>query len=201
MIFSRGTPVWSDLSTFFVNVDLLLLFLKRDGFTGYVKFSTDDDLFLILIDEGDVVAGVEKDRRTGKSYGGSVDDIIEFARNREKVRITVSKLLRDTVDVFSNLYSEKCKVVRKDLHSDFARMGKLFAQMQQEGFNGYVLVDFINSEKHGLIMLDTGKIRAVVTDTIQLDADDSELAKIKSATFLLSEAKQKGAFFNVYKMD
>ncbi len=200
MLFSRGTPLWADLSAFFVDIDLLLLYLKSWGFTGYVKVMSELENYLILIDEGDVVAGAQKDVASGRSFGKPVNDIIAFARDNKEIKLTVSRLLSGTVDVFSNLYSENCKLVRKDLYSDFAKIGKLFAKLQQDRFNGYVLVDFLNEDKQGIIMLNSGRISAVASDKLQLNRDDSELLKIKSATVLIAEAQKSQAVFNVYKV-
>jgi len=200
MILPKGTPVWVNLNAFFVDVDLMLIFLKKNQFTGFVKFEFAEEQYMILIDEGDVVAGAVINDSKGKSYGKSVSDIVMLTKKHKNIKITISKLLSETVRIYEDLFNENFEVIHKDLHSDFSNIIKFINKQQKDKFNGYVQLDFINSDKHGIVIISNGKIRAALTDKIQLNTEDSSPAKLKLVNMFLLEAQKTGVIYNVFKL-
>ncbi len=200
MILPKGTPVWINLNAFFVDVDLMLIFLKKNQFTGFVKFEFAEDQFMILIDEGDVVAGAVINTTKGKSYGKSVSEIVLLTKKHKNIKITISKLLSETVGIYEDLFNENFEVIHKDLHSDFSNIIKFINKQQNDKFNGYIQLDFINSDKNGIIIMNDGKIRAALTDKIQLNTEDSSPAKLKLVNMFLMEAQKTGVIYNVFKL-
>ena len=67
MFLPKGTDVWRNLKTFFINIDKLLLFLKKQEFTGCIHFAFPDQEGIMLLQEGDVVGGIQErnDARKG----------------------------------------------------------------------------------------------------------------------------------------
>lgn len=199
MIFTKGTPVWIDLNPFFINVDRLLIFLKKNQFTGHVKINTLEKLYLILIYEGDVVAGAEKNHTEKMGVGKSVDEIITFATEAkdESITLSVSRLSEELAEIFMDVYNDNYQMLHKNLHSDFSDIPKFLKKMQNTNFDGYIHFDFIKIDKCGIIVLKDGKVISVITQTIELTASASASAKTKLMNMILSESSINGAVFNI----
>ena len=193
MIFSKGTPVWSDMSSFFADVDRLALFLKKNQFTGSIRLKTDSRLFVILMEEGDIVAGAEKDPGRDETVSCPVDEILSSVKEHPDVRITVSRLESELVDIFSKLYNRKILNHGEDVGSEFSDPNAFLKEKKNRKFNGCLCLDFSGGSRTAVISLSNGIVEAVISDSIHLTAKDSPESRNRMARMLLSKAKVKGA--------
>ncbi|THB79937.1 MAG: hypothetical protein D3926_09695 [Desulfobacteraceae bacterium] len=200
MLFHRGTPVWEELNSFFVNADRLLLFLKNHQFTGYVKIQDNDVLYLILIDEGDVVAAASKEVTDKIGIPMPVNDILAAAAaSDESSTLSIYELSTELAGIFTKIYHTECEVLHKDLHSDFSDIPKFLEKMQSTHFSGYIHFDFIKIDKHGIIVLEEGKVTSLLSHKIELTESDPDNAKTKLMNMIISESNINGAVFNIYQ--
>ncbi|MFO7751928.1 MAG: hypothetical protein R6V41_02280 [Desulfobacteraceae bacterium] len=193
MIFSKGTPVWSDMSSFFVNIDRLALFLKKNQFTGAIRLNTDGRMFVILMEDGDIVAGSRKEPGRDEIVSHSVDEILASVKGQPDVRITVSKLENDLVAIFSRLYNRNVLNQGKDVCSELSDPDTFLKSKKDENYTGYLCLDFPGNSGTSVISITNGIVEAVVSDSIHLTREDSEESRGRMARMLLSKAKVKGA--------
>ncbi|MCF8045378.1 MAG: hypothetical protein K9J83_05920 [Desulfarculaceae bacterium] len=193
MIFSKGTPVWSDMSSLFVNVDRLALFLKKNQFTGAIRLNTNSRMFVILMADGDIVAGAEKDPGRDETVSFSVDRILAAVEEHSDVRITVSKLEKDLVEIFSRLYDRNVLNQGKSVCAECSDPDTYLKSKKNENYSGYLCLNFPRSSRTAVISLANGIVEAVVSDSIHLTRKDSEESRDRMARMLLSKAKVKGA--------
>jgi len=104
MFFPKGNDIWVNLRTLFIDMDRFLIFLKKEGFTGYVHFIFSDRQSMIFFQEGDVINGIEEIEEERKSGPGTVKEILEQARREKNGKITVSKLSLDLVLTLSEIF-------------------------------------------------------------------------------------------------
>ena len=193
MIFSKGTPVWSDMSSLFVNLDRLALFLKKKQFTGSIRLKTDSRMFVILMEEGDIVAGAEKDPGKDETVSLSVDQILLSVQESPDYRITVSRLESDLVDIFSKLYDRNVLDHGEDVRSELSDPDTFLKSRKDKKYTGCLCLDFPGKTGTALISLVNGSVEAVISDSIHLTRKDSAESRDRMARMLLSKAKVKGA--------
>jgi hypothetical protein len=193
MIFSKGTPVWSDMSSLFVNVDRLSLFLKKNQFTGAIRLNTGSRRFVILMAEGDIVAGAEKDFARDEIVSLSVDEIISSVKKPPDVRISVAKLENELVDIFSKIYDRNVLNQGEDVCSQLSDPDAFLKEKKEEKYSGCLCLDFPGNSSTAVISLTNGFVEAVVSDSIHLTRKDSKESRERMARMLLSKAKVKGA--------
>ncbi len=199
MLLTRGTPVWENLNSYFINVDRLLIFLKKDQFTGYVKVRDQDALELILIDDGDVVAGAARHVEDKIAVAQPVEQIIKQATGNDAITLSIFRLERELAGIFARIYSQDSQVLHQNLHSDFSDIPKFLEKMQKTRFSGYIHFDFVNINKFGVIVLENGHVTALLSQQIELTESAPEAAKTKLMNMIISESKINGAIFNIYR--
>lgn len=200
MLFHRGTPVWQDLNSFFVNIDRLLIFLKNSQFTGYIRITDQETLYLILIDEGDIVAAATK--ADGDSIGSPmpVDDLLAAAAGSdEKSILSIYSISPELAGIFTKIYHTGCQILHQDLHSDFSDIPKFLSKMQSTHFNGYIHFEFVNVDKQGIIVLENGKVTSLLSQQIELTESAPENARTRLMQMIISESRINGAVFNIYQ--
>lgn len=168
MLLPQGENIWKDMSTSFVDMDELLFFLKRDDFAGYLNIEFPDSQGVVFLQEGDLVNGVEQREKERMSGKGAVTGILEQARRGNDGWITVSKLPRQTVSVLSDVLCMSVVILHKGLSSDFSDLEKFVGKLRKEGFRGYIETRLSRGGQEGLIALDQGKVKAILTSDMQL---------------------------------
>ncbi|MDL1966941.1 MAG: hypothetical protein LWW90_09835 [Candidatus Desulfofervidus auxilii] len=198
MLFPKGDDIWVNLRTSFIDVDRLLIFLKKEGFTGYVHFIFLNRESLVFFQEGDVINGIEEIEEERKSGPGTVKEILEQARREKNGKITVSKLSLDLVLTLSEIFYFPVKLVYKGLSSEFSHLGLFIAKLKDEAFTGYIEVHFPD-KKQGIISLDKGKIKAIITQESRFRVKKERQTHLKLANLkIVEEAQRKGAIFDVF---
>ena len=199
MLLPQGECIWKNLSTSFVDMDELLFFLKRDDFVGYLNLEFPDRQGVVFLQEGDLVNGVEqrkKERRGGK---GVVTGILEQSRRESDGWITVSKLTPQTVSVLADVLCMSVIILHKGLSSDFSDLEKFVGKLRKEGFHGYIETRLSRGGQEGLIALDGGKVKAILTSDMQLVSMRENQAELDFMFSKIIEATKKSeALFDVF---
>jgi len=199
MFLPKGTDVWRNLKTFFVDVDKLLLFLKKHEFTGFVHFLFPDQEGVILLQEGDAVGGMQERNDARKSGPNAAKEILEIARNETKASITISKLPSETVDIVSEAFRLPAKAIYKNLSSEFSNLAGFVAKAEKEGFTGYIEIHFPKENNEGIILIEKGNIKATITDKMQIGLKNEIEADWKAVNLkIVEEAQKAGVYFDVY---
>jgi rRNA processing protein Gar1 len=199
MFLPKGKDVWSNLKTFFVDIDRLLLFLKNQEFIGYIHVVFPDTQGVIFLQEGDVVGGIQDNKENRNGGPDAVKGILERARTEQKASISVSNLSLKTVTIISDVFGFPVKIMHKNLSSDFSDLGRFVAKLGSEEFTGYIEIHFSKDRKEGIIYLEKGKIKASLTEEIQIGLGNESQEDLKVVySKIIEEAKRVGALFDVF---
>ena len=153
MFLPKGTDIWKDLKTCFVEVDKLMLFLKKQDFTGCVHFVFPGKEGVILLQEGDVVGGISENRDARKGGPDAAKRILENARNETRTSINISKLSSETADIVSEMFRSPSKSIYKNLSSEFSNLGGFLSKAKKERFTGYIEIHFTKENNEGIILI------------------------------------------------
>jgi hypothetical protein len=199
MFLPKGTDVWKNLKSFFVDVDKLLLFLKKNEFTGCVHFAFPDQEGVILLQEGDAVGGMQERNEARKSGPSAPKEILMLARNEANTSITISKLPSETVDIVSEAFRLPTRAIYRNLSSEFSNLAGFVAKAKKEGFTGYIEIHFPKENNEGIILIEKGRIKATITDKMQIGLKNEIEADWEALnTKIVEEAQKAGVHFDVY---
>ncbi|MDJ0828628.1 MAG: hypothetical protein QNI92_02185 [Desulfobacterales bacterium] len=198
MILPKGKLIWTAMRTSFVDVDELMIFLKRDEFTGYVKFEFKDLNGVVFFQEGDVVNGVTEIGNERMSGQSAMKDILEQATNDKKGRLSVSELPVETVAIFSDVFRFSVKLLYKELSSEFSNLGQFIGKLKTEGFTGYLEINFPIDKKQGIIYLEGGEIKAIFTEKLQFRLKEQTQTDSKFIKSFVEGAQRMGVLFDAY---
>ncbi len=199
MLIPKGNDLWSDLRISFIDVDKLMLFLKRDDYTGYVKFEFTDTQGLIFLQEGDVVNGVkvlEEERKGGQE---AVQNILTRAQKENDGLISIAALPTDSVAVFSEVFQFSVKLLYHELSSDFSHLGQFVTKLKNDSFTGYVEVHFPVDRREGIIFLVGGKLKAIVTEKIQIRLAENNPTDLKFIRSFIEGAQRMGVVYDTFE--
>jgi hypothetical protein len=149
MVLLEGNIVWNNLRTSFINIDALLLFLKRHEFNGYFHFTFSDCHCVLFLHEGDVVNGLEEREAERRSGQLAVRNILQRSHQDKEGTITVTQLPSSTVGLLAHVYGPSVKLLHTDSNPERARFVGFISQLKKEGFTGYLELQFIVDEKQG----------------------------------------------------
>lgn len=201
MILPKGEIVYKNLKTFFIDIDKFLFSLKRDEFTGQVHFIFPNAECVIFLMEGDVVSGAEEIK--GERYSGqkAVKEILALARKNPNGYITVYKLPPETVNLLTKVFSHPVKLIYKNLSAEFSHLGMLIAKLKDEKFTGYIEVQFPQDKKQGIILLEKGLIKAILSEESKIGVKEEMHIELRPTNLrIVEEAQRKGAIFNVFRI-
>lgn len=201
MLLPIGDPIWVKLRTSFINIDPLLLFLKQEQLTGYAYFVFPNEEGVVFFQDGDAFSGLEAVEAERKAGQEAVNGLLTRSRQNKEGLITVSRLPRETVEIFSHVYRFSVKLRFKDLSSEFSSFSPLISKLENERFTGYIEIKFPEEKEQGVILLENGIIKALLTDEIHmiLKRDDmADLNIIKSKVEAV--AQRQGAIFDVFDL-
>ena len=104
MLLLEGNDLWVNLKTSFVDIDELLLFLKKQEFSGYLHFEFSDSRCTVFVQAGDVVNGlvaVKEERNIGTK---AVKSILIRSRQDKNGTIKVTQLPMQNSKLLAEAY-------------------------------------------------------------------------------------------------
>jgi len=202
MILPKGEIIYKNLKTFFIDIDKFLFTLKKEEFTGEIHLLFPERECVIFLMEGDVVSGAEEKKGERHSGQKAIKNILELARTNPNGRINVYKLSHETVSLLTTIFSHPVRLIYKNLSAEFSHLGMLIAKLKNEAFTGYIEVWFPKKKKHGIILLENGHIKAILTTDLKVEKKKEETHVELRPTDLrvVEEAQREGAFFNVFRI-
>ncbi len=198
MILLEGNNVWENLRTSFINIDELLLFLKRHEFNGYFYFVFSDCECVLFLHEGDVVNGLEELKEKRRCGQQAVKNILQRSYQNKNGMFSVIQLPAATIDLLSQVYGSSVRVLSSDRDSDKTQLISLISRLKKKGFSGYLELQFQSDDKQGIIWFENGKVRAILTEELLADLKEESEAELKFIRSFIEKAQQMGVQFKAY---
>ena len=198
MVLLEGNVVWENLRTAFVDVDELLLYLKRNEFNGYFHFTFSDCECVLFLHEGDVVNGLVEsidERLCGQT---AVRNILERSHQDKQGVITVKQLPAATVGLLSRVYLPTVKVMHTQINAGRKQFVGFVSQLKKERFTGYLELLFTADEKQGIISFNKGKVKAILTEDLLADLKEESEAELKFIQSFIERAQKTGVEYEAY---
>ncbi len=199
MLLLEGNDLWVNLKTSFVDIDELLLFLKKQKFSGYLHFEFSDSQCAVFIQAGDVVNGIvaiEEERNIGSK---AVRSILIRSRQDKNGMIKVTQLPLQNIKFLSEAYALSVRLLHKNLSSKYSPLGDFITKLQYEGFSGCIEVWFPVDDKRGIIFLENGKTKAIMTEDLLVDLKEETQAQLKFTDSFISRAQRSGVQYNAFE--
>ncbi|HOP48095.1 MAG TPA: hypothetical protein PK874_10575 [Desulfobacteraceae bacterium] len=202
MFLPKGRSIWKNLNSFFIDIDRLLLFLKREEFIGYINFVATGSQSTIFLQEGDAVAGIKEIKEEKKFGPEAVKEILGQARRENNERINVVELPMKKVAMMALAFGFGCHNLYKDLSTDFSSLKKVMLKLEKDRFTGFIDIHFQRDKKEAILFLEEGRTKAVFTDEIQVGLNEEteiDLRLLTSKT--IEEVERTGALFDIFARD
>jgi hypothetical protein len=199
MLLLEGNDLWVNLKTSFVEIDELLLFLKKQKFSGYLFFEFSDSNCAIFIQKGDVVNGlvaIEEERNTGVK---AVKSILIRSRQDKHGTINVTQLPLQNIKSMSEAFDLSVRLLHKNLSSKYTPLGEFISDLQFEGFSGCIEVWFPVDDKRGIIFLESGRTKAIMTEELLVDLKEETQAQKKFTDSFINRAQRSGVQYNAFQ--
>lgn len=199
MLLLEGNDLWVNLKTSFVDIDELLLYLKKQKFCGYLHFEFSDSQCAVFIQAGDVVNGIvaiEEERNTGSK---AVKSILIRSRQDKNGTIKVTQLPLPNIKFMSEAYGLSVRLLHKNLSSKYSPLGDFISRLNDEGFSGCIEVWFPVDDRRGIIFLENGKTNAIMTEELLVDLKGETQAQIKFTDSFLNRAQRSGVQYNAFE--
>jgi len=192
MIFPKGEIVHKNLSTSYTNLNGLLLSLKSEDFSGYVKIGFLDYEAVLFMDSGDIINAIEHSGDKKRFGQRAISSILSKAKEQDGM-INVYQLSPEMVTVLASTL--KREILYKDLSTDFTSLQRLIRKLGEARHTGYIEIALKSGRGTGVIFFQEGE----PLETI-LTAEDGNLISGKNIlTKIIEEAQGAGAVFNVYR--
>ncbi|NNF99102.1 MAG: hypothetical protein HKM93_06965 [Desulfobacteraceae bacterium] len=203
MLFARGKNRWTNLRSFFININKLFLFLKQEDFTGYVHILLPNRQGLVLFQEGDVVNGLIEEGENRTSGQSTVRQILGYAEKYNDCRIFVAEFPPETVSVLSEIFSMRVRMVHERLSNEFTNLGKYVGRLNAARFTGYLDVRFPNDRRKGVevILFRNGRITAIVAAHLQIRMDNPDKEKMERIREYLTDVQHKSLRYSVFTLE
>jgi hypothetical protein len=200
MLIPKGTAVWVNLQTSFIDVDQLLFYLKRQEFTGYVHslYRGMDSLF--FLNEGDVVSGIREIKGEKTSGQQEVIKILDDIRNEKNGLLSIFRLSEAAISLFTSVYGYNVKLVHKDLSSDFTNLGKFIQKVQKDKNNAYLEIRFFRNPKKGFVLIERGEIQGLLTDALEIGTGPKNKTEQKLLQVFVQNAHKQKARYDCYAL-
>lgn len=198
MLLLGGNDLWINLKTSFVDIDALLLFLKHQHFSGYLNLAFSDSQCAVFIQQGDVVNGVvalEDERNTGSK---AVKSILVRSRQDKNGTINVTQLPLQNIKFLSEAYGLSVRLLYRNLSSKYSPIDDFITKLQTEGFSGCLEIWFPVDDKRGIIFLENGRNRAIMTEELLVDLKEETSAQLKFSDSFINRAQRAGVRFNAF---
>ena len=201
MVLLEGNVVWENLRTAFVDVDELLLFLKRNEFNGYFHFTFSDCECVLFLHEGDVVNGLEERFEERLCGQPAVRNILERSHQDKQGAITVKQLPSSTVGLLSRVYQPSVKLMHSEMSTGSEQFVGFISHLKKERFTGYLELLFTNDEKQGIISFIEGKVKAILTEDLLADLKEESEAELKFIQSFIERAQKTGVEYEAYGLE
>jgi len=199
MLLLEGNDLWVNLKTSFVDIDELMLYLKKQKFCGYLHFEFSDSQCAVFIQAGDVVNGIvaiEEERNIGSK---AVKSILIRSRQDKNGTIKVTQLPLQNIKFMSEAYGLSVRLLHKNLSSKYSPLGDFISRLHHESFSGCIEVWFPVDDRRGIIFLENGKTNAIMTEELLVDLKAETQAQIKFTESFLNRAQRSGVQYNAFE--
>jgi len=183
MIFPKGEVVHKNLSTSYTNLNGLLLSLKSEDFSGYVKIGFLDYEAVLFMDSGDIINAIEQSGDKKRFGQRAISSIIfnVYQLSPEMVTVLASTLKRE--------------ILYKDLSTDFTSLQRLIRKLGDARHTGYIEIALKSGRGTGVIFFQEGE----PLETILTAEDGNLISGTNILSKIIEEAQGAGAVFNVYR--
>jgi hypothetical protein len=192
MIFPKGEVVHKNLSTSYTNLNGLLLSLKSEDFSGYVKIGFLDYEAVLFMDSGDIINAIEQFGDKKRFGQRAISSIISKAKEQDGM-ISVYQLSPEMVTVLASTL--KREILYKDLSTDFTSLQRLINKLGEARHTGYIEIALKSGRGTGVIFFQEGE----PLETILTAKDGNLISGTNLLNKILEEAQGAGAVFNVYR--
>jgi hypothetical protein len=199
MLLLEGNDLWVNLKTSFVDIDELLLFLKYQQFSGYLQLEFSDNQCAVFIQQGDVINGVvalEEERNTGSK---AVRSILARSRQDKNGTIKVTQLPMQNIKFLSEAYGLSVRLLHKNLSAKYSPLGDFIIKLQYEGFSGCLEIWFPVDDKRGIIFLENGRTKAIMTEELLVNLKEETPAQVKFSDSFINRAQRAGVQYNAFE--
>jgi hypothetical protein len=199
MLLPGGKNVWMKLPLMVLDIKELILFLKKQEFSGSIHCSFPEFEGLIMIQEGDVVLGLEKTNGRWKTESPT-GRLLDRAHVRRDGTINVFHHPQETVEVVVDIFSSPAEAVYHDLSSEFTNFGKFISQLNKGKFGGYLEIRPSDPRlpEVDFLLLAQGEIQAMVSRGFQGRLDMSKPTDQRKFQVYLQQKQTQGIYFSVY---
>lgn len=200
MILPRGNSLWANLSLSFVILDELMLFLKKNDFTGCVHFIFKNSQGVVLFQEGDIVNGAKEKNGIKESGQSAVDSVIKNARENSNGAVNVSEFSVETISILSEVFSLQVILLHEKLSAEFSNILKFVDKLKKDNFTGYIELTFPKDRRAGveIIVFTKGQISALFTRNHQFRVNEKNQNDLKHIENYLKLAQDADVKYNVF---
>ncbi len=198
MLLLEGNDMWVNLKTSFVDINELLLFLKNQKFSGYLYFEFSDSQCALFLQAGDVVNGLvalEEERNVGSR---AVKRILVRSRQDQDGTIKVTQLPLANMQFLSAAYGLSVRLLHKNLSSKYSHLGEFLEKLRYENFSGCIEVWFPVDDCHGIIFIEDGRIKAIMTEELLVDLKEGTESQLKFTASFVNRAQRAGVQYNAF---
>jgi hypothetical protein len=198
MILLEGNNVWENLRTSFINIDELLLFLKRHEFNGYFQFVFSDGECVLFVHEGDVVNGLEEFDERRRCGQQAVKNILQRSHEDKNGTLNVIQLPATTMGLLSQVYGSSVRLLSSDINPNKSQLVGIISKLKKDGFSGYLELEFLAEDKQGIICFENGKVKAILTEELLADLKEESEAELKFIQHFIEKAQHAGVQSKAY---
>ncbi len=198
MLLLEGNDLWVNLKTSFVDIDELLLFLKNQKFSGYLQFEFSDSQCALFLQEGDVVNGLVALEEERNVVSKAVRRILVRCRQDQGGTIKVTQLPLANMQFLSAAHSLSVRLLHKNLSSKYSHLGEFIEKLRDEYFSGCIEVWFPVDDNHGIIFIEDGRVKAIMTEELLVDLKEGTDSQLKFTESFVNRAQRAGVQYNAF---
>ncbi|MFP4517479.1 MAG: hypothetical protein ACLFNV_11865, partial [Desulfovibrionales bacterium] len=164
MLFPGATLVWSDLNLAFVDTKELLLFLKKQEFSGGIFFHFPKEESAVLLQDGDVVLGLTNENKRWLAQN-SPSSTLNKAQQNTTCPFSVYRLNAEAIDLMVQIFRMPVRPLFKELSSEFTNFEKVLNQLLADSFTGYIELSpaTIGDKPQEYVIISNGTITGFIT--------------------------------------
>ena len=198
MLLLEGNDLWANLKTSFVDIDELLLFFKKEKFSGYLHFEFSDSQCALFLQQGDVVNGVvalPEERNIGTR---AVKRTLIRSRQDKNGTVRVTQLPLQNMELLSEAYGLSVRLLHKNLSSKYSDLGKFIDKLQAESFSGWIEVWFPVDDRHGIMFFEDGRPQAIMTAELLVAVKEGTPAQLKFTASFIEKAQRSDVRYSTF---
>ncbi len=198
LLLLEGNDLWANLKTSFVDIDELLLFLKKQKFSGYLHFVFSDSQCALFLQQGDVVNGVvalQEERNVGTR---AVKRTLIRSRQDKTGTIRVTQLPLQDMELLSEAYGLSVRLLHKNLSSKYSDLEQFIDKLQVESFSGWIEMWFTVDDRHGILFFEDGRPQAIMTAELLVAVKEGTPAQLKFSAHFIEKAQRSGVRYSAF---